>query len=573
MLIHLRVRNLAVIEDVGVEFGPGLNVLTGETGAGKSIVVDALALLSGVRAATDLIRKGTDRLAVSGVFRPPGQAWRETLAGAGVAVEEDEIVVRREVTRDGPNRVFLNDEPVTLKLLADVAPHLLRIHAQREELNLVSPEFQRQLLDRSGGKKGRKILEETKAAYASYRELDDRWQRLVGDEKARLERLDLLRFQQREIDAATLVEGEEESLRTERDVLRHSEAICSALGESVLSLLEDEGSAAERLAFSERALDGVAEWEPHSAGWARELEELRIRLEEMSRDVGQRLRQIDSEPGRLDAIEGRLALLERLFRKYGENSAAALQYRARLGEELGELTMDDDSRIQLEQEVAASLDQYRLRALELTAERRRWGTALAKGVKQELADLAMGRAELSVTLNRRARARSPLEVEGVAVDFGSGGIDEVGFELAANPGEASGPLSAVASGGELSRVYLALRLAVGASGGDGLSSLVFDEIDSGVGGAEAAALGKKLRRLAGDAQVFAVTHLPQVASHGHHHYRVRKSVDGGRTRIAVDSLEPEARVEEVARMLAGKKVTDLSRSHAEELIAGASSPW
>ncbi len=568
MLSHLRVKNLAVIEDVTVDFGPGLNILTGETGAGKSIVVDALALLSGVRAATHLIRKETDRLAVSGVFRPPGQEWRDVLSEAGLTVEEDEIVVRREVTRDGPNRVFLNDEPVTLKLLADVSPHLLRIHAQREELNLVSPEFQRRLLDRSGGKKGRKILQETAAAYARFRQLDDRWQRLVGDEKARLERLDLLRFQRREIDAAAVVAGEEEALRTEREILRHSETIRAALGESVLRLMEEDGSAVERLASSERALDAVAEWEPHAAAWAKDVEDLRIRLEEVSRDLGQRLRQIDSEPGRLDAIEERLAMLERLFRKYGDDSVAVLEYRAQLGEELDELTMDDESRSELEQEVAASLEEYRLLSLELSAERRRWSSALAAGVKRELADLAMGRAEFSVALSRKPRAHSPLEIDGLAVDFGPGGIDEVSFELAANPGEASGPLSAVASGGELSRVYLALRLAVGAGGGDSLSSLVFDEIDSGVGGAEAAALGKKLRRLAGGAQVFAVTHLPQVASHGHHHYRVRKSVHGGRTRISVDFLEPEERVEEIARMLAGKKVTDLSLSHAEELMAG-----
>jgi DNA repair protein RecN (Recombination protein N) len=451
--------------------------------------------------------------------------------------EEDELVVRREVTRDGPNQVFLNDEPVTLKLLARIAPALLRIHAQREELNLVSSEFQRQLLDRSAGKDGQRLLSKAAGAYADYQQLMDRWQRLAGDEKARLERLDLLRFQKQEIDAARVIEKEEEDLRSERDVLRHLEAIREALGISVGSLLE----------------------------------ELRIRLEEMSRDVTQRLQEITAEPGRLDEIEERLALLERLFRKYGATSTDVLDYRQRLGIELDELTMDDESKQAIQQEMASSLEVYRKRATELSAARSRWGATLAKGVESELADLAMARARFSVALSRRSRAQSPLRIEGVAVEFGADGFDEVVFELAANPGEAKGALAEVASGGELSRVYLALRLAVGAARQAASTSLIFDEIDAGIGGAEAAALGKKLRRLANGAQVFAVTHLPQVASYGHRHYRVRKSSRGGRTRITVDSLGAEARVEEIARMLAGKKVTSLSRSHAEELLAGGAS--
>lgn len=569
MLTHLHVKNLAVIEDVSVEFGSGLNILTGETGAGKSILIDALALLSGVRATTDLVRKGTDRLTVTGVFRPSGDTWQESLEKAGLSVEDDAIVVRREVARDGPNLVFLNDEPVTLKLLARIAPHLLRIHAQREELNLVSSEFQRRLLDRSAGKAGSELITKTATAYHEYQSLVERWQHLVGDEKSRLERLDLLQFQQREIDAAKVVGGEEEVLRSDRDVLRNSEAIRDALGVSVGSLFEDDGSAVERLAASVRALSAINEWEQQSDEWVREIEDLRIRLEEVSRDIAQRLRQISAEPGRLDEIEDRLALLERLFRKYGPASADVLTCREQIGAELDELTMDDESRQALDEQVAASLDVYRRFAIELSAARKRWGAALAKGVERELADLAMAKARFSVGLRRRSLMKSPLLVEGVAVDFGAQGLDEVEFELAANPGEAKGPLAAVASGGEMSRVYLALRLAVGA-GTEAISpSLVFDEIDSGIGGAEAAALGQKLRRLAAGAQVFAVTHLAQVASHGHRHYRIRKASQGGRTRIAVESLGQDERIEEVARMLAGKKVTELSRSHAEELLAGA----
>ena len=230
MLTHLQVRDLAVIEDASIGFGTGLNVLTGETGAGKSIVVDALALLAGVRAATDLIRKGADRLTVSGVFHPAGEAWKEPLEAAGLSADEEDLVVRREVSRDGPNRVFLNDQPATLRLLGEIAPHLMRIHTQREELGLMASEFQRALLDRSGGEEARELLSATVDAHAEYRGVRARWERLAGDQSARQERLDLLQFQHREIDEAGVSAGEEGVLRAERAVLRHSEAIRSALG-------------------------------------------------------------------------------------------------------------------------------------------------------------------------------------------------------------------------------------------------------------------------------------------------------------------------------------------------------
>ena len=568
MLTHLNVRNLAVIEAVNIELGPGLNVLTGETGAGKSIVVDALALLSGARAATELIRRGADSLTVTGIFRPQRGSVHDIMVAAGLSGDGKELLIRREISRDGPNRVFVDDEPVTLRLLAEIAPQLLRIHTQREELGLASPEFQRRLLDRSGGARGFELLSAVRDAYRTYRDLAERRDRLAGDEKSRMERLDLLRFQLGEIDGASLSAAEEDELRAERLVLRNSEAILEALGASVGSLFEDDGSAAERLATSARALDAVAEWEPRAAAWVRELEELRIRLDELSRDVGRRLGEVEADPTRLDVIEDRLALLERLFRKFGSTSAEVLACRELIAEELDELTMDDDSRQELDQKVTESLEAYCAAAVELSAARSRWADALSDGVHRELSDLAMAKAEFSVALMTVARASSALSIEGEGVEFGSDGIDEVTFELAANPGEAKGPLATVASGGELSRVYLALRLAAGAAEEGAVPSLVFDEIDAGIGGAEAAALGRKLRRLATSSQVLAVTHLPQVASYGHTHLRVHKVVAGGRTRIAVEGLEAESRVEEVARMLAGKKITSLSRSHAAELLAG-----
>jgi DNA repair protein RecN (Recombination protein N) len=568
MLIDLRVRNLAVIEDVEIEFGAGLNVLTGETGAGKSIVVDALALLGGARATADLIRRGSDRLSVAGVFRPSGEGWRKKLQAAGVEAENGDLVVRREITREGRNRVFINDQPVTLRLLVEVAASLIRIHTQREELDLVSPELQRWLLDRSGGKAAARLLERTREAHARYASLEGRKQRLAGDEKLRLERVDLLRFQQQEIDTAKPRVGEEEQLKREREVLRHAEAIARAIGASLSQLLDDEGSAADWVAQSERALAAIVDWEPQAGDWVQELEELRIRLDEMCRELRARLGGISADPDRLNEIEDRLSLLDRLFRKYGNSSAEVLEYREQIGEELGDLLADDEQREKLEREVAESLEEYRASACELSAARTRWGKALRAAVHEELKELAMERADFSVALTRRARAESPLTIDGRPVEFGAQGIDEVTFELAANPGEARGPLSKAASGGELSRVYLALQLGVRRGKDEGSPTLVFDEIDAGIGGAEAAALGKKLRRLAGGRQILAATHLPQVASCGHRHFGVRKAVTRGRTRIAIEALESESRIDEIARMLAGDRITDLSRSHAEELLTG-----
>jgi len=595
MLTRLHVRNLAVIAEAGVELGPGLNVLTGETGAGKSIVVDSLALLAGSRAVSELIRTGADTLTVIGVFAPRAEGWRAVLAEAGVDAEgggdgeEGEVLVRREISRAGRNRVFVNDQPTTLRLLADLAPHLLRIHGQREELGLVDPELQRVWLDRSGGAGARELTARVETAFAEADALGARLTRAAGDERARLERLDLLRFQARELAGAGLAAGEEAELAAERDVLRNLEAITRALGGAYGLLYDDDGAAAERLARAAEMLEEAGEWEPAAAAGAAELGEVRVRVEELARDLGRRLDGLDAEPGRLDRVESRLAQLERLFRKYGVTTAAELVARAgEVDAELAELESDAEGRDELEARFAAALAAYREAALELSSARARWGERLAAAIEAELADLGLGKAKLAFALERRERRESPLRVPAgsgggddvaVPVDYGPHGIDQVVLTFAPNPGEEPRPLSLIASGGELSRIYLALQLAAGGadeegeggggSGGPRRPTLVFDEVDVGIGGAQAAALGRKLQRLAADSQILVVTHLPQVASYGDHHLKVAKEVRGERTFTRVERLDEAARAEEVARMLAGAETTDLSLSHARDLIATA----
>jgi DNA repair protein RecN (Recombination protein N) len=569
VLRDLHVRNLAVLAEVSVEFGPGLNVFTGETGAGKSIVVDSLALLAGARASSDLIRAGAELVAVTGVFVPTGDSWQQELEAAGVGADSNELVVRREISREGRNRVFINDQPVTLGLLAQIAPSMLRIHTQREELGLVSPDLQRSWLDRSGGDEAQELARRTAELYEAYAGLAARLERALGNDRLRQERIDLLRFQTSEIDAAQLRAGEDDELRRERELLRHAESIRQALGASFELLFEEEGAAVDRISNAARELEEIADWETRAREWVRELHDLQIGLEEITSALRQSLDAVESDPARLDTIEDRLALVERLTRKYGGSTAEVLSHRDRIAGELEELQGDVEQQDELAVRVDEALDAYRMAASKLSRQRQQWGDHLVERVHAELRDLALKRARFAVRLDTRRSDSSPLLVAGKPVAFTDKGYDQVAFELAANPGEEMLPVARSASGGELSRIYLALQLAVRGEGEAAETTLVFDEVDAGIGGAEAAALGRKLKRLARGGQILAVTHLPQVASYADRHLRVQKRVTKGRTRTGVDSLDHEQRVEEIARMLAGKKVTPTSLSHAEELIASA----
>jgi len=566
MLRDLSVRNLAVVAEATLEFAPGLNVLTGETGAGKSIVVDALALLSGVRASSDLIRTGCDRLVVTGRFEPASRDWRRRLAAVGVSTDEDDVVVRREVSREGRNRVFLNDTPVTLKLLSDLAPEFVRIHTQREELGLLRPGLQREWLDQSGGVAAQKILAKVAALYREYRRLADRLDEVTGDDRLRTERVDLLRFQTAEIAEAQVTAGEEEALRSERDTLRNADAIRTALDAAYSSLFEGEGAVVEAVSHSERDLASLADWIPESRDWIAELAEARVRVEEVARTLGSRLATVDANPARLDEIESRLVVLERLCRKYGGSTVQVLEEAERILTELERLEVDTEQRGELEALVQSALDRYSQGAEKLSQAREQWGRSLADALHRELAELALKNTEFAARLGRARRMGSPLRPQGEGIEFGETGFDRVEFLFAPNPGEALAPLAKAASGGELARLYLALQLAVGA----GLAprpTVVFDEVDAGVGGAEAAAVGRKLKRLSETGQTIVVTHLPQVASFGDRHFKVAKGISGGRTETTVGALEDDDRVHEIARMLGGEDVTDLSLSHASELLS------
>ena len=570
MLRNLHVRNLAVIVEAEVRLGSGLNVLTGETGAGKSIVVDSLALLSGARASSDLIRTGADSLSVTGVFEPGGDAWQAVLREAGIEVLDDAVVVRREISRQGRNRVFVNDQPVTLNLLVAIAPHLIQIHTQREELGLISPELQRSWLDRSAGSNSAGPRREVRSRFQEYRDLAFRLESVEGNERLREEQIDLLRFQAGEIDTARLEVGEDEALKAEREILRHSEAIVEAVGFAYGLLFDADEAAIDKISLAARRLREISEWEPRGLAWEEDLETLQVSLEDLTREMRERLSQIHSDSSRLDAIEERLTVIDRLSRKYGSSCEQILEFRRQIAAELDGLNAAAESREELASATTAALEAFRESADRLSILRRTWSEGLVGRVHGELADLALGKARFAVSLGTRRRQDSPLRVQGNLVEFSSHGYDQVTYQLAANPGEDLAPLSHSASGGELSRIYLAVQLAIRDEGAADRSTLVFDEVDAGIGGAQAEALGQKLARLARDGQILVVTHLPQVASHADQHLRVEKRVADGRTLTGVVSLDSGTRVKEVARMVGGKKITDLTLSHAREMIANAS---
>ena len=583
MLRELHVRNLAVLATAAVELGPGFNVLSGETGAGKSIVVDSLALLAGVRASTDLIRTGAEALTVSGVFADLGPGWqrvRRVLEEAGLEApadgEPEEVLIRREVSRNGRSRVFVNDQPTTLRLLADLAPHLLRIHGQRDELGLVDPGLQRVWLDRAGGAEAAGLLAAVAAAYGEVERLGARLERLAGDDRQRRERLDLLRYQAEEIDAARLQPGEESSLKSERDVLRHAEAIAHAVGTAAALLSEEEGSAVERLARGRSLLEGVEEWEPGAREWRVELEELGIRTAELATALARRLDGLEADPARLDEVEQRLAVVERLCRKYGGGvggvgggggTAEVLAQRREIAAELAELEGDSDDRDELAARHAEALGRYRELALELSRKRAGWGRELVARIEAELADLGArprptggapgappARGQPAGRRRRAARARPRRHRHGrlpVRPQPGRGGA-------AARPHRLGRRAVAHLSGPAARCARARVQRAVGRRG----DRRGRDPSDPGVrrgrrrhrrrrgrGPGQQAAAARRRRR----GQILAVTHLPQVASHGDLHFKVSKQVTEGRTSVAVEQLAARARVEEVARMLAGKR--------------------
>ena len=554
MLRDLSIKNLAIVEDLRLELAGGFTVVTGETGAGKSILVDALTLAAGGRGSTDMLRHEADRLVVSARFDGIETLLR-SLDDAGIVADGGEIVIRREIGADGRGRAFINDEAVAARTVARVGERVVAIHGQGGERQLLDPETAIDLVDAFGG-----LTADADAVAGHAREFrrtEERKEQLAASRRDRDRRLDLLRFEIAEIDAAGLSGIDEEAMTSERNLLAHADKV-RQLGENAAGALsEEEGSAADRLGEASRAIAELARIDGSFGDAEAEIGELKARASDLAGIVIRRASGIESDPERLAELEDRLVKLGRLKKKYGATAAEILAYRDRAVADRDTLENLDDALGDLENRCSSLLIAYDRAAKTLSEKRREAAEKFGAAVRRELSELAMEKARFRVELTAEEERVSPRGRERGEILFSG------------NPGEPERGLSKVASGGELSRVQLAIESVMlsrrrARSGG---RTLVFDEVDAGIGGRIAEVVGRKLASLARLDQVLCVTHVPQIAARADRHLRAVKRVSGGRTRAAVEDLSGEERVEEIARMLAGESVTPTARAHAKALLS------
>ncbi len=552
MITDLIIKNFAIIDNLHVGFGAGFNVLTGETGAGKSIIIDAVNLLLGGRARGEVIRTGAEEATVEAVFDLQNeQPARQQLAQLGLA-EGDELLVRRIVSRSGKNRVFINGSLVQLGQLRELTSRLVNIYGQHEHQHLQRIETHLELLDAFAALQPER--ETYQRHFQQCQQLQQRLQALDLAERERQQRLDMLAFQQQELAAAKLIAGEDFELEQERALLQHAEKLTEASSGGYQQLYASQGAVCERLGGLASQLEQLQQIDPSLEPLAVTLRSTFYELE----DVASRLRdyadKLDFEPQRQQQVEERLALLGNLKRKYAPSIPELLEYQLKVEAELEELSDVEGHRQDLQQQLATCSDALQQAGDMLTSKRRLAAKQLAAAVELELADLAMPKARFSIQLETLAKP-------------GVDGLEKGEFYLAANPGEEPQPLAKIASGGELSRIMLALKRS--APEGDGVRTLIFDEVDAGIGGEAATAVGEKISRLGQKFQVLCVTHLPQVAAFAAQHYQVAKQEVAGRTATRLILLEQQERVAEMARMLGGSQVSERTLEHARELIAGS----
>ena len=559
MLVELRAENYAVIDHAIATFGPGLNLLTGETGAGKSILVDALALLMGGKASAEVVRHGTEKAVVSCVFESTSGA-EAILEENGIDAEGPEIILRREILSNGKGRVFVNNQPATVAALRQLAPELALVHAQSETLSSFDQAQQRILLGRFGNISTDAIAE----AHTRWREAESKLTDLLQGEQDRLRMVDLWSYQRKEIESAGLKAGEDEALETEKRVLANAEKLYAAAMSAFDQLYDGSTSAEADLRSAIRNVEELARYDGRFSEAVQQLQSARATVGDVSSALRDYAEGINASPERLGEIEDRLALIDRLKRKYGQSVVEVIAFGEDVAHKLSEVEDRDEILKTLRAAVRDAAKNYQTAALALTQQRKTAATKLAKLAEAQINSLAMRvRFEIALSTNEQESA------------WTAHGWDEVEYRIATNPGEPLKPLHEIASGGEMSRVMLALKVAVeeGAlkpkTKVPAPRTLVFDEIDIGIGGRAAEAVGQKLKSLSRGQQVLCVTHLPQIAAFAGQHLVVEKREDHGRTKTQIRVLDDRARTHEIARMLSGAKVTETSLQHAAQMIAAS----
>jgi DNA repair protein RecN (Recombination protein N) len=551
MLLELALENYAVIERARIRFHAGLNLLTGETGSGKSIVVDALGLLLGGRASGELVRSGAERARVAGIFEAGDRGSIEALLdGAGIEIEDGELLLEREILAEGKSRAYIGSRPVAVSLLKELAPFLADIHGQHDQQLLFESGNQREMLDAFA--RSQPILGRVASVYGQWRAAGQELEQLERSEQEKLRLGDLLAFQRREIEAAALEPGEDQRLEHERQVLLNVQRLEDMANAAYAALYDSPGSALSLTRTAAKRVDEVCRIDGSLETAREQLRVAALNLEEAAYALRDYLARLEANPGRLEEIEGRLAAVERLKRKYGHSVEEILDFLRDVSKQLDSLEHAGERMEELRQLERARAEEFERLAGELRELRSLGAESLKKQVEAELANLAM--------------AQTVFEVEIEPAPWAEHGADKVEFLVSPNLGEPPRALCKVASGGEISRIALALKSCLSALKSAQTRTLVFDEVDAGVGGGAAEGIGRRLKKLAGSNQVLCVTHLPQIASFADHHYRVEKRQVGRRTFAEIEELDQAGRTREIGRMLSGHRLTPEALKHAEQLI-------
>ncbi|MEE8349311.1 MAG: DNA repair protein RecN [Acidobacteriota bacterium] len=551
MLKFVSIENFALINHLEVEFSPGLNVITGETGSGKSILVDAVGLLVGERASQEMVRQGSDKARVEGIFHLPSQhPASSSLHDIGIPLENDELIVRREISVSGSNKVFINNVLVPLGTLTEIGTLLADIHGQHEQQHLLRPSVQLEFLDAFCDNTPQ--LQQVRECFGQLSQVRSEIGRIEAGEQDKLQRLDTLEFQIADINKLQLTPGLDIKLKEEQALLGSAEKRAQASQQAYQSLYEEEGSSLSLLHRVEQDLEELASLDPTQKSLAVTIHELKYRLEEIAFRLRDYVNEIAFDPARLEAVEEQLADIGKARRRYGDSVDDILVYLEEIQKEVEELAVRESRIEELKREEDTLSAHYADLADRLSQRRQSGAKKLSRQVERELADLNMENALFTIQLTNDPNYATEK------------GLDQLQFLISANPGEAPQPIARIASGGELSRTVLALKSILTLE--DYSKTLVFDEVDAGIGGRVASSIGERLARLAADHQVFCVTHLPQIASYASQHFQVDKKQSRQRTVVSISRLLEEDRVEEIARMMAGHSTTAATRAHASELL-------
>lgn len=565
MLRELHLKNLAIVGEARLEFGPGLTLLTGETGAGKSIVVDGLLLAAGQRASSEMLRSGEGEASVECVFdlsqKPALQKHCDAL---GLSIDPDEklLVISRKIKRDGQNRAFVNNSTATLNLLTRLCDPMLNIHGQGEAAFLLDPDFHRDFLDRFGG-----LVAEREKGVPLLKELFEKTRKLRAIESGardRAQRMDTLRFQIQDIETGGFERGDDESLKRDEKILAHSERFATLAGDSLKTLEDGESPVLDTVSRLEGNLEKLTEIDAEFSDLRENISDARAHLEDLAGELRNRMERYEFSPERLNEVQSRLHALSLLEKKYGPGLDKVLDHLDASKKDLEILENEDRDPEALRRAVDESATRVAAWAGTLSKKRRASAKKLEKAVLSEFEKLALEKARFELRFSTESDESSPVLCDGKAVRVSEHGWDTAEFFLSPNPGEELKPLAKIASGGELSRIMLALKTALLPE--DSPRVLVFDEVDAGIGGRVAEAVGERLKALSKKHQVLCVTHLPQIAALADTQFQITKVEKNGKTFVEIKALAPEERVEEIARMLAGRNVTSTARDHARELL-------